>query len=55
MTAIADLADMDPRSALLFTLLVVLHIGAIGQSYQDSLLSVWNNTALPDTNRIAAA
>ncbi len=46
---------MYPRSALLFTLLVVLHIGAIGQSYQDSLLSVWNNTALPDTNRIAAA
>ncbi|HRO99802.1 MAG TPA: tetratricopeptide repeat protein, partial [Flavobacteriales bacterium] len=46
---------MYPRSALLFTMMVVLRIGAIGQSYQDSLLRVWNNTALPDTSRIAAA
>ncbi len=46
---------MYTRSALLFTLLVVLRIGAVAQSYQDSLLRVWNNTSLPDTSRLAAA
>ena len=50
-----DLSDMYTRSALLFTLLVVLRIGAVAQSYQDSLLRVWNNTSLPDTSRLAAA
>ena len=46
---------MYTRSALLFTLLVVLRIGAVAQSYQVSLLRVWNNTSLPDTSRLAAA
>ncbi|MEZ4758042.1 MAG: adenylate/guanylate cyclase domain-containing protein [Flavobacteriales bacterium] len=43
------------RKGLSSILLVVLGLGSSAQSYQDSLLHVWNNTSLPDTSRFAAA
>ena len=36
-------------------LLIGMGLGGSAQSYQDSLLDVWNNTSLPDTSRISAA
>ena len=42
---------------LVMSLALFLLVGSAlrAQSYQDSLLNVWNNTSLPDTSRIAAA
>ena len=36
-------------------LLVVLGLGSSAQSYQDSLVNVWNDSSKPDTSRFAAA
>ncbi|MBX2980618.1 MAG: hypothetical protein KF905_15130 [Flavobacteriales bacterium] len=46
---------MFTGKGFLVFLLAAFTTSASAQSYQDSLLNVWNNTSLPDTSRIAAA
>ncbi|MEZ4759732.1 MAG: adenylate/guanylate cyclase domain-containing protein [Flavobacteriales bacterium] len=46
---------MHLRKGLSALLLVVLSSGSHSQSFQDSLLHVWNDPSLPDSSRISAA
>ncbi|MBL0127646.1 MAG: hypothetical protein IPP83_09320 [Flavobacteriales bacterium] len=49
----ADLFHRLSRMLLLY--LLFIGVEARAQGMRDPLLGVWNNTALPDTHRIAAA
>jgi adenylate cyclase len=55
LSTINELAGMFNRWCLMMMMAVQVSCSVQAQSYQDSLLSVWNDTSRPDTSRLAAA